>query len=312
MMSYLRNPVLRNELKIRMRGWRAVLAISIYIGILLFIAYIYFSATITGRDTMMGYGGNNPQMGVNGYMLLAIFQFFLIVFITPAQTSGAISGERERQTLDLLLCTKMRPLSIVLGKLVSSISFIVLMIIASIPLFSLIFLFGGISPGDLAMLFVFYLVTAIGAGSIGIFCSTLFKKTTVSTVVAYILVFLIGILTLMLGAYQLSMAAMKNPQTFQPFFPKILYLNPFIGLLFLLAEQGSAAYFIDGILGIGGLSRTFGSGGSGLSPWMVNCILVLTISIILLLISAVNINPVRKPFRFKRRSSSRVEGESSR
>jgi len=257
---------------------------------------------------MMGFGGNNPQVGVNGYMLLAVIQFFLIVFITPAQTSGAISGERERQTLDLLLCTKMHPLSIVLGKLMSSISFIVLMIIASIPLFSLIFLFGGISPGDLAMLFVFYLVTAIGAGSIGIFCSTLFKKTTASTVVAYIVVFLIGILTLLLGVYQLSMAAMKNPQTFQPFFPKILYLNPFIGLLSLLEEQGSAPYFTGGILGIGGLSRTFGFGSSGLSVWMVNCLLVLAISIILLLVSAVNINPLRKLFRFGKKKSIKAGG----
>ena len=36
------------------------------------------------------------------YMLVAVFEAVIVLFVVPALTAGSISGERERQTLDLL------------------------------------------------------------------------------------------------------------------------------------------------------------------------------------------------------------------
>ena len=36
---------------------------------------------------------------------MVMLQFGMLVLVAPAMTAGSISGERERQTLDLLLVT---------------------------------------------------------------------------------------------------------------------------------------------------------------------------------------------------------------
>ena len=54
------------------------------------------------------------------YLFVAVLEFVMLVFIMPAITAGSISGERERQTLDLMLSTKMTPMQIVMGKLMAS------------------------------------------------------------------------------------------------------------------------------------------------------------------------------------------------
>ena len=60
----------------------------------------------------------DPSAMVWLYVVLAAVQMGLVLLTAPAVAAGSISGERERQTLDLLLVTKMSPLSIVLMYLV--------------------------------------------------------------------------------------------------------------------------------------------------------------------------------------------------
>ena len=51
------------------------------------------------------------------YELVATIEFVLLVFLSPAVTAASISGERERQTLDLMLSTQMTAAQVVVGKL---------------------------------------------------------------------------------------------------------------------------------------------------------------------------------------------------
>src|SRR5579872_1162956 len=108
----------------------------------------------------------------------------------PALTATAIAGERERQTLDLLLCTRVRPATIVVGKLFSSLLFALLLLVASVPIFSMVFLFGGVELPQVAGVAVILGVTAVVVGAIGLACSSALRRPTAATVVAYILSFL--------------------------------------------------------------------------------------------------------------------------
>lgn len=286
------------------------MGITMYLGVLLLIAYLYFKTVI---DSMIRYGSYNSagqSIGVQVYTMLAVLQFFLILLVTPAQTAGAISGEREKQTLDLLLCTKMSSVAIILGKLFSSMSFILLLIIGSIPIFSLVFLFGGVTPGNVAMLFLFYLVTAFAVGSIGIFCSVMFKRTVTATVTAYITMFVLGIVSLILGGYMMAdyyaqraiLSTVPPPYT-----PFVFYINPAIGLADLLARQFegmTGGIIVDVVRSIFGVRRFGGmiqsAGGSfwdSWSFWIKNVIVLLSIASILLGISAWKIKPVRRRMR---------------
>ena len=89
------------------------------------------------------------------FAVLTILQMALVLFITPSLTAGAISSEREKQTLNILLTTTQSSTQIVVGKLLSSVAFLVLMLVAGLPLYSLVFLFGGVSPSQLISIFYF-------------------------------------------------------------------------------------------------------------------------------------------------------------
>jgi len=161
------NPVIEKELKTKMRGWKSPALITAYLGFLGLFIFFYFLT----NNQLSRYGMEyfNPRVALNSYNTLAAVQLILILMITPAMTAGAISGERERQTLDLLLCTNLSTFSVVTGKIFVSIAHILLLITASLPIMGTVFLFGGVGIGDLLLLFAFYLTTALMLGSIGIF-----------------------------------------------------------------------------------------------------------------------------------------------
>ena len=103
------------------------------------------------------------------YAFVATLEFLLLMFIMPALTSGSISGERERQTLELLFTTRMTPKDIVMGKLFSALSQLMVLIVSSFPILLLTFVYGSMDLMDLAFLMVCFLVTAVFCGGIGIF-----------------------------------------------------------------------------------------------------------------------------------------------
>ena len=73
----------------------------------------------------------------------------LVCFIAPAFTAGAISLEREKQTLDLLVSTPMRPGGDRHRQARSALAFVVLMILAGIPVSALVLMYGGASVEDI-------------------------------------------------------------------------------------------------------------------------------------------------------------------
>jgi ABC-type transport system involved in multi-copper enzyme maturation permease subunit len=127
------------------------------------------------------------------FLLLAFLQLLLMSFVLPGVTSGLISGERERQTLDILLTTSLSSRQIVFSKWLASLSFILLLFISSFPIYVIVFLYGGIPTDYLWKVILHFLVTIIFMGSLGMFCSAFFKRTGIATVVTYVTVAVIGI-----------------------------------------------------------------------------------------------------------------------
>ncbi len=105
--------------------------------------------------------------------------------IAPAFTAGAITGERERQTYDLLQTTLLATPSFVIGKLESALGYILLLLLSGIPLQSIAFLFGGVTEAELALSFVILMVTAVALGTVGIYFSAAMPRTLVASIRAY-------------------------------------------------------------------------------------------------------------------------------
>jgi len=191
MMDKLYNPVLMKEMKLRFRSFKSFSGLLFYLAVLC----IFITGFVLIATEFKGYGYIEPTMSYGLFVLLSIVQMALVMFITPGVTAGAISSEREKQTLNILLTTTQSSSQLIIGKLVSSIAFIVLMLIAGLPIYSLVFLFGGVSPTQMITTFAFYFVTLVTIGSIGIFFSTITKKTIVAMIATYGAMIFLGAIT---------------------------------------------------------------------------------------------------------------------
>ena len=120
------------------------------------------------------------------YYPLSIVQFLLIIFITPAFTASAINGEKERQTYDLLLSSRLSGFALTGGKLLAGLMNVLLLIAAAIPLFSLVFFLGGVSLEQFLTMLVIFCVTVFLMGTLSIFLSTVIKRPAGSTAIAYV------------------------------------------------------------------------------------------------------------------------------
>lgn len=176
------NPVLEKEFRLRMRTLRAPLSVMFYVLVVVLLAmgFIYMNMSNSGGGSPF-----NPTRSRELFYFLSGAQLVLIAFMTPGLTAGVISGEREKQTLNILLTTQQSSMTIVVSKLVSSLSFMVLLIASTMPVYSIVFLFGGIAPSQLVGVFLFYLFVMFVIGSFGVFFSTVMKRTMVSVIVTY-------------------------------------------------------------------------------------------------------------------------------
>ena len=105
------NPILAFSATRRMRSFRTLLIVAAYLGVMLGTVLLMMGSLF--KDTVSIFA---LRTSVRCYAMLMIAQFALIVLIAPAMTSGAVAGERERQTLELLLVTNTRSFRIVAGK----------------------------------------------------------------------------------------------------------------------------------------------------------------------------------------------------
>ena len=77
------NPVLRNESKLSVRSFRFSLMILIYISVLSIGTLIFYSNYNLDVYAL----GINPQGSVTLYIIMAVIQAILLMFIVPALTS---------------------------------------------------------------------------------------------------------------------------------------------------------------------------------------------------------------------------------
>jgi ABC-type transport system involved in multi-copper enzyme maturation permease subunit len=181
--AILQNPVTMKELRSRMRGRRAFVVLTVYLLVMsLFLSLVYLAyASASGTR----FGPDSRQAGKAMFATVLGVEVFLVIFIAPAFTAGAITGEKERQTYDLLRTTLLPANWFVLGKLLSALSYVFLLIFASIPLQSISFLLGGLSVEELVIGQLLVLAAAVTFALFGLYCSSVMRSTLAASVVTF-------------------------------------------------------------------------------------------------------------------------------
>lgn len=296
-MNFLSNPVLTRELRGRIRGWRALTILIVYLSITGLITFLVYAA---GASSSLG-GVNDVEAGrtIGKAIFITVMAATLVqvCVITPALTAGAISGEKERQSYDLLITTLLSPLQIIIGKLASALAFAMLLIFASLPMAGLAFLFGGVSGTELLIGVVGLAATAICYATVGIFWSTVMRSTLAANVMAlgsviFLLLFIPFIFvvgSLITGSFN------GTPGTIYIYtMGLLLSVHPFIALGITKASlsSGENPFFF-----------TVPSNGGDLlvpSPWLVYLFLTVLATGLFLVLSVRLLRPVQYEVRRKK------------
>lgn len=176
------NPVMQRELLTNLRANRAFLLMLVY---QLALASVLLFAYPSGQRVDLSSDSSAARQLVDFFFL---GQYVLASLMAPTFASGAISGEKERKTYEMLLASPLRPWAIVIGKMVASLTHLAVLIIASLPIIMLALPLGGVSVYEVLAAYLWLLISIILFGSIGLACSCGFRRTSSSLVVSYLII----------------------------------------------------------------------------------------------------------------------------
>ena len=134
------NPILSFSATRRMRSFKTLMIALAWLLVMLGAALLIMGHLFGAEASIY-----SLRSGVSCYQILIIVQFVLIVLVAPAMTSGAIAGERERQTLELLLVTNTRSFRIVWGKAMESFAMLALLTVCGLPVMCLTLIAGAVT-----------------------------------------------------------------------------------------------------------------------------------------------------------------------
>lgn len=290
--------VATKELRSRMRGSRAFSVLTIYLLLLscLVVAVYWFTKRTIADMQEFGGGGLPPPLGKILFYGVTLVELLLIAPLAPSFTASAIAGERERQTFDLVMTTPIRGRDFVLGKLVSGLSYVLLLVFVALPVQVLALLFGGLTMTEVLLGFWVLVVASIFYASVSLFFSAVMRSTTTAATFSYLTVALslIGALlaflvvgAIGLGAGPLSfffggMPGEESPRLWTIYLALFLIsLSPLTagGLTAVALNIGEGTFFFR--MAENGDIPGYPNGIWMVSPWVLYSIIYLGLSILL-------------------------------
>jgi len=264
-LDWLTGPFLNKELRVSSRHKRNYFLRAIYVFTMLLFVVITWINVIENNMSMTFQRSRLAEAGQSITITIIWFQFVATQLIAVIMFCNSISDEISHRTLGVLLTTPVSSFQIVMGKLLSKLFQIILLVVISLPLLAVIRVFGGVSWNYIISSLCVTLTAVIFAGSLSMFYSVFFRKT-----------YVIFIMTLLTLGVLYGLFAFLIEIVFEHFhinsnsdFPVsfVIHLNPFLFL----------AWNTD-LLSFGILRLKF-------FLWPLHCGFMLFASFILLLIS---------------------------
>jgi ABC-type transport system involved in multi-copper enzyme maturation permease subunit len=260
--TLLSNAVAKKDLLSLSRRWEPGLLVGTCVSVLGVVSVVSIA-------TQVAENAYTPErLGTELFDALSLAQLSLLLAVSPALYAGLLGEERQRQTWDLLVLTRLSSFAIIWGKLVAGFAPNLLLVLAPLPLYAVAFLFGGVSVGTLISVYVVFAVTALFAASLGLLVGTLIRSFLPSILLSSAL----GVL----AAAALSALLLEVGDGGQ-----LAALDPYAALVSALPDGG-------GTVLVGGLARMqhpFGA-SAGMSLSSAYSLLYAALSLALLALAA--------------------------
>ena len=189
-MYLTQNPVLQYELLSNLRLHRAFVLLFAYVALLGGVVFLAWPQSQT-LDLAQ------PEAAKRLVSLFFLGQYMLASLMTPSFAAGAITGEKERHSFEMLLASPLKPGAIVLGKLLAALCHLAILMVCSLPIVMLCLPLGGVSPYEVLAAYVAMISSVALSGMICLWASSFFNRTSAALLVSYLMILplaLVGVL----------------------------------------------------------------------------------------------------------------------
>lgn len=293
------NPIVKKDVKVQARSMKICWGVFAYE---LILALVFFLAMSVIQAQSVYSTGNIYSAIVWLYPALAVTQLLILGMVVPIRTASSISGEKERQTFDIMMTTSMSPFSIVVGKVMTAIVQGMFFVVASMPVMALPFIIGGMSWVYLFLFLGVAALVALFSASIGIFCSSLCKKSISAVIMSYViyLVFFLGtIVPQLVYSAILSSARYSSPNgvpaiytDYEPNFALPMLLNPAVYLVEFFSRVMAGTSVVSSMVE-GSTKGPITLVTAGYCWLILATILFVGVSLLFLWIASRRINPIK-------------------
>jgi len=144
---------------------------TVYVAFLSTVVALAWLAKSTGETDW----SRQEHVGHALFVIFAWVQFVMLMLAAPISLCGAVSEEKSRRTLPVLLASPLSSLDIVFGKLLGGLIPVGLLLLAGLPIMFLLLVFGGLSPWEVVASFLMTVACATLAGAAALFFSGLVR-----------------------------------------------------------------------------------------------------------------------------------------
>lgn len=175
-------PLLTKDL-IEQSAHRRTYVLRVIYAVVLYGAALWVYADVAGGGAQAGM--SSLGRGRAMFDMLATVQLLAIAILLPGISCGAVTSEKERDTLGLLLLTKLGPWTIVMEKFISRLVTMGTYQLLSLPLFAVVYGMGGVELFEIVTAIWYLGCWSILIGAWSIYCSTWHRTTAGAFIASY-------------------------------------------------------------------------------------------------------------------------------
>lgn len=188
-------PILEKEMRVSARRKRTYLLRVGYLGFLLLLLFMVYSATIDERGAGAAMSSQRTtELGMGFFMCFSMFSIWAMGIIGPVLTSTAIGSERMQKTMHVLLMTPISAWQIVAGKLFSRLLIALMLLGLSLPALAVVRLLGGIEIEQMVAVLCVAAALALSSAALGLFFSTMINRAYAVILLSYAVQFVVYVI----------------------------------------------------------------------------------------------------------------------
>lgn len=182
-LSWLELPLLKRELIENSHKKRTYILRILVALIFMLVMLIFYAEQIARYSNVLQVMGRGRELAA----VLLVCNLVAIYILLPSMACSAISSEREKQTLSLILITRITPGGLIAEKFLSRLVPMIALMLITLPMLSISYLLGGLRLESVFAALLGLFTAAVQVNSTAIMCSALFQTALEAFWATYIL-----------------------------------------------------------------------------------------------------------------------------